>query len=622
MPRAAQKEPPPLQTYGMSPIQHPQWSTLSREQQQLQYEMRAFRAHWPISKGGLRRYDHFRNGCRILWPWIKWNPWMERQCEAFCEHDWVGVAGCASSSKTTTSVIYGVFWWLCGMNDSAMVLTSTTKGNIRSRAWNWVQKLYTAIPCQRLGNMVDSRTTWQSTKGDDRHCVCALAVREGSTNKAVGRLQGFHPDGRMLVIIDEGTDTPEAIFDALPNLIAGNWEFQVIVLFNPNSRFDPAGKFVTPLGGWNSVSVDDDEWETEVKLNGKPGMAIHFDAEKSPNVVAGQVLFDHLPTPKMVEAARLKLGPDSPWYWKFYRGFLPPEGIIQTVLTESLLALHDAVGHSQHVFVGGRVFNIAFLDPAFGGGDKAILRIAKCSELESGSIGIQLTKSVQIHVSATAKEDGKLVPIHFQISKQTIWHCRDNGVEPQYFGLDSTGEGGGLADIISREWSAEIHRVEFGGKPSEMRVSHEDERPASEVYDRKVTELHFTVKEFVVANQLKGINPREASDLCNRLWRMKGRKIEIEPKTKRKLTGDSEETSSWGFKERMGRSPDDGDALCGLCEVAKRMGVTVKTQGRTARQGENWLRIAQKHDELYQDENQETDPFSAPRADVFAMEDV
>lgn len=532
-----------------------------------------------------------------------------------------------NSSKTTGSVIYGVFWWLCGIQDSAFVLTSTTKGNIRSRAWNWVQKLYTTVEGPRIGNMVDSRTTWQGVKGDDRHCVCALPVREGSTNKAVGRLQGFHPDGRMLIVIDEGTDTPEAIFDALPNLTAGNWDFQVIVLFNPNSRFDPAGKFVTPLNGWGSVSVESDEWETQIQLNGKPGKAIHFDAEKSPNVVAGQVLYEHLPTLRTVEAARKKLGGDSPWYWKFYRGFLPPEGVVQTVLTESLLERHEAVGERvKHIFVGGPFTSIAFLDPAFGGGDKAILRIGKFAEIEGGGVGIQLTKSIPLHMSATAKDDnGKLIPIHYQLSRQFIWHCKDNGVESRHAGLDSTGEGGGLADIVSQEWNGDIQRVEFGGKPSERRVSNEDERPCDEVYDRKVTELHFTVKEFVVSGQLKGMNSREANDLVNRLWRMKGRKIEIEPKTKRKGTGDAEETSNFGFKERMGRSPDDGDALCGLCEVARRVGVAIKTQGRTARASDDWNKIARKMDEIYAEtEDGKVDAWAALSGvqDSFAMEEV
>ncbi len=42
--------------------------------------------------------------------------------------------------------------------------------------------------------------------------------------------------------------------------------------------------------------------------------------------------------------------------------------------------------------------------------------------------------------------------------------CNKRGVPPDKFALDSSGEGGGLADILTREWGV-VHRVEFGGSP-------------------------------------------------------------------------------------------------------------------------------------------------------------
>lgn len=612
MPRAEPKPPKPIQSYGLPLLQGPLHT-------QLNYERMAFRRKWPIEKGGLPRYQHFRNGCRILWPWLKWNPWMERQAEVFCDNSWSAVAGCAGSSKTTVSVIYGVFWWLCGIQDSAFILTSTTKGNIRSRAWNWVQKLYTGIEGPRIGNMVDSRTTWQGVKHDDRHCVCALPVREGSTNKAVGRLQGFHPDGRMLIVIDEATDTPEAIFDSMANLIAGNWDFQVIALGNPNSRFDPFGKFITPLKGWSDVTVDDEEWETEVKLNGKPGIALHFDAEKSPNVIAGQVLFDYLPTTKSIEAARKKLGSESPWYYKFWRGFLPPEGVIQTVLTESLLEKFKAVGKEhQHIFTGERLFKVAGCDPAFGGGDRAILKFATCGVLEDGAVGIQLGNRVPLTINMKMVNE---TPVHYQLAQQIKWHCEQEGVPPGNFAIDSTGEGGGLADILWREWSSEIIRVEFGGKPSEERVSNEDNRPCDEAYTYKIAELWFLVKELVTSGQLRGMAHDEATEFCNRLWKIKGRKIDLEPKSRRKGTGDAVEESNWGMKERYGKSPDLADAVAVLCQAAKRHGAVVKFTGRTAKISDDWMRVARKIDDIYAEPEESQWPTNNP-VDIYALEEV
>ena len=611
---AKPKEAQPIKTYGL-PVLPPQFHN------QLMYEMQAFRIRWPLEKGGLPRYQHFRNGCRLLWPWLKWNPWMERQCEVFCNQPFSAVAGCAGSSKTTTSVIYAVFWWLCGIQDSAVVLTSVSKQNIRSRAWNWVQKLYSGIEGIRIGNMVDSRTTWQGTKGDDRHCVCALAVREGSTQKAVSRLQGFHPDGRMLVIVDEATDTPEAIFESFPNLIAGNWDFQVIALGNPASLFDPFGQFCEPLNGWTSIDVETDEWESTTKINGKPGFVLHFDAEKSPNVTSASDKYDFLPNLRNLEAMKKRYGAGSPQYFKFWRGFWCPEGIVQTVLTESLLSHHRAAGTvSKHIFNGNDLFKMAFCDPAFGGGDRAVIKFATCGTTENGSIGIQLTKAQVLSINSKLKDDaGNPVPMHYQLAHQIKWHCNDQGVQAKYFGLDVTGEGGGLGDILMREWSPEIIRVEFGGAASEYAVSNEDRRPCKDAYENKVAELWYTVRELVISEQLKGVSAEESKELCNRLWRLKGKKIEVEPKSKRKTTGDAGEQSNWGMKERFGRSPDLGDAVAGICHDAKIHGASVRLLGRTAKLSDDWDKFAKKMDSLYHE-----DPVDVPaqQEDTYALEDL
>jgi hypothetical protein len=47
------------------------------------------------------------------------------------------------------------------------------------------------------------------------------------------------------------------------------------------SFYDPFGKFITPLKGWDSISVESEEWETA------RGIAIHFDATKNPRIMDG-----------------------------------------------------------------------------------------------------------------------------------------------------------------------------------------------------------------------------------------------------------------------------------------------------------------------------------------------
>ena len=607
---AKAKEPPPpvpLNSYGFAFKGDP------AKANQLVFERTAFARRQPIEKGGLPRYDHFRNICKILWPWIVWNPWMEKQAETFCNYQFVGVPACASASKTTTGIIYAVTWWLADPDNSTVILTSTTGKMIRRRGWPWVQKLYATIPGPRVGSMLDSQTTWRSKKTDDKSAIFAKAVKDGNTQKALADIAGMH-NKRVLLLIDEATDTPEAVFEAIGNLMSGDTDFQCICLGNPSTRFDPFGVFCEPKDGWTSVDVETDEWETTPKF-GKPGICVRFDAEKSPNIIEGKNIYKHIPTKESVEGARSQYGESSPRYWQMYRGMWAPEGINQTVLTESILMAHDAFG--KHTWVGGTEKNIAALDPAFGGGDRAQLQFAKRGEITTGGSGIQLTERIPLTINT--KDLTK--PVHYQLADQVKEHCAKRGVLPENFGLDSTGEGGGLADIISREWSPMIHRVEFGGAPPERAITNENNRPANEVYDRQCSYLWFSIKELVVARQLKGIDATVAQQFCNRRWRMKGRKIEIEPKTAptsaNSNTAEGAKTN-WGFKQFYGRSPDEGDAVATLCEVARRTGLIVKSIGVTARVSENWFKKVQELDTVYQDNNDEM----ISQGSMYAMEDI
>lgn len=601
--------PQPIRTYGL-PLTPEQFAQkVGRPPAQLDYEMAAFRYRWPIEKGALPRFEHFKNICRILWPAMIWHPWMETGIEAMCNEQFVSLAGCASSTKTCMFVTYSLVWWLCAPECSTVILTSTTKGLIRKRAWPWLIKLYSSIPGERIGSLVDSKTTLQARKGDDLNAIFAIAVRDGSTAKAMAGIQGIH-NKRILVGVDEATDTPQAIFDVAVNLIAGCTDFGFCAIGNPASHFDPHGKFSEPKGGWNSVSVDSDEWETVPQINGKTGKCIHFDATKSPNITLGETRYSFLPTQSLLESQRKTLGSDSPLLWKYGRGFWAPEGIVRTVVSESLLLKHEVFG--KYVWSGGRKTKLSFCDPAFGGGDRAVLRFGEMGEAANGTTGLELTDRVLLQIRLHEKE-----PVHYQLARQIKEHCESHGVSPSHFGLDSTGEGGGLADILSREWSSEIIRVEFGGKPSDRMVSNEDRRPAFEAYDRKVTEIWFTVKELICSGQLKGLDQYAADDFCKRMWRDKGRKIEIEPKSKAKLTGDAEETGTWGMKQRVGRSPDDGDSVGGICQVAVHHGLIVKLQGATIRTNDSWMKVALKMDEVYHDQVEVGSAISQ-----FALDDI
>ena len=166
----------------------------------LEAELYAFREGITPEEGGLGKFQHFKNAADIIWPDLIWHPWLERQIESLCENEWVSWTGCAASGKTYGSSLYALVWWLADPQHSSVILTSTTAKMIRKRAWANVQQLWNSASSQFVGNMVDSKTTLQATKGDDKNAIFAVAVLDGATSKAVANIQGIHSE-RILSLI-------------------------------------------------------------------------------------------------------------------------------------------------------------------------------------------------------------------------------------------------------------------------------------------------------------------------------------------------------------------------------------------------------------------------------------
>lgn len=484
-----------------------------------------------------------------------------------------------NSAKTCRASLFAVVWWLCAPSKSSVILTTTTKKALRQRAWAEVLKFYSMLPKQIApGNMIQSQTIWQSKHGDDKQAIIGIAVEGGPIQKAVDGIKGVHT-WRQLIIIDEATSCPEAVFEAAANLFTYPNDFQMLVIGNPFSRFDPLGKYCEPLNGWNSVSIETDSWESKTKPDGQPGHVIRFDAQSAPNIVHSRIVNRHQITKQKYDAACNGSFKDSPRFWAEFRGFWPPDGLTRTIFTESLLVKMDGFG--RHVFSGQGKKKIAGLDPAFGGGNRITMRFGSVGTLESGQLALQVEEKVTLKISALNKN-----PVHFQLAEQAIAECRARGVSPEGFGIDSTGEGGGLADIIERLWARGIQRVEFGGKPSERRVSEVDARLCCDVYDRRVTELWYICREFMLAGQLKGIGVEDGFEFCNRQFDDHGKKIVLETKKE--------------MKERMsGRSPDEADAVVVLTEVARRNGMQVE-HATQIKEDSNWNDAVRVYDEVNQ----------------------
>jgi len=95
-------------------------------------------------------------------------------------------------------------------------------------------------------------------------------------------------------------------------------------------------------------------------------------------------------------------------------------------------------------------------------------------------------------------------------------------------------------------------------------MSSENPRPAKELVDRKVTELWFSVREFVEADMLRGLDRTTANQLCSRTYEDKGsgggRKDSIQK------------------KDEMLHSPNEADALAFYIHLLREKGIYPKIE--------------------------------------------
>lgn len=538
---------------------------------EIELELYCFRINHPPVRGGLGAYEHFRNAANMLWPKLIWNPWLEKQIQSLCENQWLVWSGCGASGKTYAAALYSMIYFLAAPLHTSIILTSTTAKMIRKRAWPVIQELHRTCKGGYPAHMVDSKTTLQAVRGDDKHAIFAIPVLDGATSKAVANIQGIR-SARTMVIVDEATDTPEAAFEACSNLQKGTSEFKLLAIGNPHSKFDQHGRFATPKNGWSSVSIEDEEWETE------RGLCVRFDGMKSPNMLAGKTKYDFLINEDQVRQAQKYDGEDSPKFWKYTRGMWAPEGVCKTVLSESLVEKYRAMTPAPFVRSSKM---IAGLDPAFGGGDRCVLQLGRYGDFESGKLGIVLDSNRIIDIDAQSSD-----PVHFQIADQVRRICEEHKVRPENLAIDATGEGGGLCDILAKTWSPAIQRVEFGGRASERPVSPEDHRKSCDVYANKVTELWFSVRQWVINEQLRGMPSDVVVEFCSRMFDDAKRMTIIERKV--------------DMKARTGKSPDLADAVALVVEMARRLG-GYATATANKRGESSWDKLVLQYNSIYDD---------------------
>jgi hypothetical protein len=381
----------------------------------------------------------------------------------------------------------------------------------------------------------------------ERAGLSLIAAEKSKTKEAIGKFIGIKQK-RIILIADELSEISEAIVQAGLSNLSKNERFELVGLSNPNSRFDAFGVWSTPQHGWDSVDTNTDyQWRTKWG-----GEYVRFDAERSPNVIADEVIYPWLPTTEKLNEDKALLGQESRGYYRMCRAVFFDGDEEDTIYNEAELSRSGAMNKVQWK---GKPIPIAGLDPAFtNGGDRCILYTGLVGYDTNGQYVCELGEAIHLNDDAT----NKAVPRTYQIVRQVKQECQKRKIKPMDIAVDATGAGAPFCDVLAGEWSDEILRVSFGGKASERKVSANSKLIGSELYVNRVTELWFVGKELCRTKQIFGVNGDLAQEITGRNYDMiKGATLRMKIESKIE------------YKARLGKSPDLADAAFLCLDLAR-----------------------------------------------------
>lgn len=492
--------------------------------------------------------NDYKNAAKLAWPWFKQNEWSDKIWAAIEKYDRLCIMGHGSASKTFTASIWFLLDWISYANDTALILTSSTITSMDRRIWADFKLLWTKsrIDLSSIASILDAKRLIRQSITDGKAAVHAIAAE---SDDAETKIQGLHMP-RNRVVVDEA-DNPysSSIWPALTNL-GTSGHLKAVALANPSDKNSEFGFHCEPRDGWDSIDPENHfEWESKLGWH-----VLRLDGLQSPNIKEGEDKYPFLLSNKSVIETRDNKGTQSPEWWTMIRAYYPPDGTAAKIFPEGLISKCD-----KPIIWYGSTTSIAFLDPAFEGGDSCSLTLAKMGRFAENPqrTGVEIVNQIKIKRKDTSK------PLGFDYADQIVGHLTNHGVAPKYFGIDTTGTQGPFADIIEQKLGKGIMRVVFGTAASNKKVTNEDTGPAKERYKNFVTELWYVAREWCRLGLIYVKPTRELRiQLESRLYELKGKDsasgrevIMAEPKTEMKSRG-------------LG-SPDEGDSFCGVIHVAR-----------------------------------------------------
>lgn len=551
---------------------------------------------------------HYKAACQMLWPHLEWHRWAEL-CNAEIRRPGAKVTvfmGPGSTGKTAIAGMEYLLEYYVSPNDTLVLISSTDIRGLELRVWGEIKMLH-ELALERHpwlpGYLIDSKhcITTDEIEEDEvderikardlRKGVMGIPTVQGGRAVGLGKWQGVKQK-RMRLIADDCTAMNATFLSAFANL-NNNIDFQACICFNPDDMLDPGGIASEPADGWGShlEPTKTSVWDTKfysgrcVNLVGLDSPNFDFPQDQPPR-------YPYLVSQRKINETLATFGKDSFEYYSQCVGVMKISQLARRVITRDLCRQFKTA--EKAVWSGrGKLVRLAALDAAYGG-DRCIGGYAEFGECSDGQTRLQFypPHNVPVRIGTDKPMDAE-----DSISEFESAFCKAHDVPPEQFFHDSTGRGS-LGTSLARIWSAACHPVEFGGAPTKRPVTMDTFtkdaqtgarrlKRCDEHYSKFVSELWYSLRFAIEADQIRGLPEDVMNELCMRQWdRVAHDKIEVESKAEMKL--------------RTRKSPDLGDWSVIILEGARRLGFQIKRLGNDLQdedEGVNWLEAWQKQHE-------------------------
>jgi len=428
---------------------------------------------------------------------------------------------------------------------------------------------------------------------DQLSAIRGVIIPIGHSRKA-GRLQGtkrkprtnphpiFGPLSRLLIFIDEIENVPGGLWKDIDNVLSNSdSEYHSMKLFgayNPTNQHDEVAKRTEPVFGWGDFDAD-----THFRWKSKRGWEVlRLDGEKSENVIQGKVIYPGLQTREGLETiAKNAGGRQAGGYLSMGRGAYPEQGteLVIVPMAMALRARGEAIWYDNPNPVAG-------CDVALEGRDTCSYSLGKCGL----ATGVKYPPNIEHPNGYTIMfkdRSNQVIPRwliqldqQFPLPKAATPEMKDAvisvtkraGVKPEYFAIDRTGIGTGVADFVKSEWSSQIYDINYSAGCSEgKRIMAEDAKTCDEDFSQMCSQLWFMLRAFLEFGNLL-IHPSVDttllfSQITTRRFRMVGKQRKAESKR------------DYMSRESQG-SPGEADSLTLMCHAAwAGSGVTPSMKG-------------------------------------------